>query len=110
MAWYNNIFKTKPEKRSFTFKRNYTGASTGRLFADFITSSKSADAEIKDSLRTLRDRARNLSNNDSYVSRYLKLMVSNVIGKHGVRISAKARDDNGSLDLSANKQIEDAWK
>ena len=110
MAWYNNIFNRKPETKGFAYKRNYQGASTGRLFADFITSSKSADAEIKDSIRTLRDRARNLARNDTYISRYLNLMISNVVGKHGVRISSKARNENGSLDLLANSQIEAAWK
>ena len=110
MAWYNNIFNPKPTKKSRVYQRHYQGASTGRLFGDFLTSSKSADSEIKDSLRTLRDRARSLARNDTYIARYLKLMVSNVVGKHGVRISSKARNDNGSLDLIANNQIEAAWK
>jgi len=109
MAWYNNIFNRTPKKLT-PFKRHYQGASTGRLFGDFLTSDKSADAEIKDSLKTLRDRARALARNDSYIARYLKLMVSNVVGKHGIRISSKARNDNGSLDLLANSQIEAAWK
>ena len=110
MAWYNNIFNRNPKPKKTLFKRSYQGASTGRLFADFITSGKSADAEIKDSLRTLRNRARNLANNDTYINRYLNLMISNVVGKHGVRISSKARNENGSLDLLANRQIEDSWK
>ena len=110
MAWYNNIFNRNTKPKRPIFKRGYTGASSGRLFADFITSSKSADAEIKDSLRILRDRARDLARNNSYINRYLNLMISNVIGKHGVRISSKARNENGSLDLLANRQIEDAWK
>ena len=112
MAWYNNIFSrnaTKQKKRS-AYRRSYTGASTGRLFSDFLTSSTSADAEIKDNIRILRDRARELARNDSYIARYLNLMVSNVIGKHGIRVSSKSRNDNGSLDLAANLLIEKAWK
>ena len=46
MAWYNNIFKQNKKRK--TFKRSYSGANTGRLFADFLTNSSSADAEIKD--------------------------------------------------------------
>ena len=109
MAWYNDIFRNnkKPKRR---FIRSYSGASTGRLFADFVTSSSSANAEIKDNIRILRDRARELARNDSYIARYLNLMVSNVIGKHGVRISSKSRNDNGSLDLAANQLIEKSWK
>ena len=110
MAWYDKFIGTKPKKKQNTFKRSYTGANTGRLFADFLTTSTSADAEIKDNIRILRDRARELARNDSYINRYLNLMVSNVIGKHGVRISSKSRNDNGTLDLAANQLIEKAWK
>ena len=110
MAWYNNIFKGTNKPKTKQFKRSYQGANTGRLFADFFTSSNSADAEIKDNLRILRDRARELARNDSYISRYLALMVSNIIGKHGVRVSSKSRNDNNTLDLRANQLIESAWK
>ena len=112
MAWYNRILgiqEPKKKKRQ-TYRRSYTGANTGRLFADFVTTSTSADAEIKDNIRILRDRARELARNDSYIARYLNLMVSNVIGKHGVRVSSKGRDDNGSLDVVGNQLIESAWK
>ena len=109
MAWYNNIFgnNNKPKRK---FKRSYAGANTGRLFADFLTSSTSADAEIKNNIRLLRDRSRELARNDPYISRYLNLMVSNVVGKHGIRVSSKSRNDNGSLDLAANQLIERAWR
>ena len=112
MAWYSRILGLDSPKiqKKQTFKRSYSGANTGRLFADFITSSTSADAEIKDNIRILRDRARELARNDSYISRYLNLMVSNVIGKHGIRVSSKARNDDGSLDIGANVLIERAWK
>ena len=108
MAWYNNIFKQNKKRK--TFKRSYSGANTGRLFADFLTNSSSADAEIKDNIRILRDRSRELARNDPYISRYLNLMVSNVIGRHGIRVSSKARNSNQLLDLAANQLIESAWK
>ena len=57
MAWYDNIIGRKPKKKQ-TFKRSYQGANTGRLFGDFLTSSTSADQEVKDNIRLLRDRAR----------------------------------------------------
>ena len=112
MAWYNRIIggDTPKQKKRKAYRRSYTGANTGRLFADFVTTSTSADAEIKDNIRILRDRARELARNDSYIARYLNLMVSNVIGKHGIRVSSKARNDDGSLDIGANLLIERAWK
>ena len=111
MAWYDNLLgnnKKKAKKRAF--KRSYQGANTGRLFADFLTTSTSADAEVKDNLRILRDRGRELARNDAYISRYLNLMVSNVIGKQGVRVSSKSYNDDRSLDLGANLLIERSWK
>ena len=37
-------------------------------------------------------------------------MVSNVIGKQGVRVSSKSRNDDQSLDIGGNLLIERAWK
>ena len=50
MAWYNRIWgnNTPKKQKRKAYQRSYTGANTGRLFADFVTSSTSADAEIKD--------------------------------------------------------------
>lgn len=86
--------------------RSYAGAQKGRLFADFFSNSKSADAELAPALRTLRDRSRELARNDSYVKRYLALLSANVVGTKGIRLSCKARDDNGQLDIVGNQIIE----
>ena len=113
MAWYNRIFNVNQKKPTVKqrFKRGYQAANTGRLFADFMTSSTSADAEIKDNLRVIRDRARELARNDSYINRYLNLMVSNIIGNHGIRVSSKGRyEQTGNLDVVGNNIIESAWK
>ena len=101
MAWYNRVFnfgsKKPTVKRKFKTQRSYAGANTGRLFEDFITSSASADAGIKENIRDLRDRARELARNDSHMARYLSLMDSKIIVKAGSRWSARGRsceDDN----------------
>ena len=109
MAWYDR-FRRRTKKRNFPRTRKYQGASTGRLFSDFMQTSTSADAEIKDQLRLLRDRSRDLARNDSYVQRYLNLMQSNIVGSNGIRLSMKARNDDGSLDLVANRIIEQQWR
>ena len=109
MAWYDR-FTRRTKKRNFPKLRKYQGANTGRLFSDFMQTSTSADAEIKDQLRLLRDRSRDLARNDSYVQRYLNLMQSNIVGSSGIRLSMKARNDDGSLDLVANRIIEQQWR
>lgn len=106
MAWYSNFFK----KKSNIKFRNYAGAQGGRLFADWTTTQSSADAEIHGALKTLRSRSRALARNDSYISRYLKMLVSNVIGANGIRLASKARNDNGELDLDGNREIEQSFK
>ena len=57
-------FKKKPAPdpaRSRTFKRSYAAANTGRLFADFIDSERSADSELYPVLNRMRARTRDLA-------------------------------------------------
>ena len=108
MAWYDRFRAKKPKARS-PFKRSYAGAQGGRLFADWNASNTSADAEISGALQTLRDRSRALARNDGYISRYLKILGNNVVGHKGIRLSCKARNDDGSLDIQGNQIIESAW-
>ena len=108
MAWYKNIFKRKTNKQ--IWKRIYAGAQGGRLFADWHTSNNSADQEIQVALSTLRNRSRSLARNNSYIARYLSMLVSNVIGPNGIRVASKARNDNGELDLRGNSEVESAFK
>jgi capsid protein len=107
MAWDNKVFSRK--KNNKTSKRLFSGAQGGRLFADWQTSGSSADQEIEGSLSTLRNRSRALARNDSYVSRYRQMMISNVIGPTGIRVASKARNDNGELDLQGNREVESAF-
>ena len=105
MPWYKRLFGTRKKNRPMNL-RTYAGANKGRLFSDFFSNSKSADAELAPALRTLRDRSRELARNDSYVKRYLALLSANVIGTKGIRLSCKARDDNAPLDIVGNQIVE----
>ena len=63
-----NFFRRNKNKRSF-----YSGAGTNRLLSNFIQTSKSADTEIKQSLRVLRNRARDLARNNAYARRFINV-------------------------------------
>lgn len=89
-------------------RRNYHAAATGRLFADFMSSNRSADSELKPDLALMRNRSRELARNDVYTRRYLNLMKTNVIGD-GMTLQVKARNADGSLDAIGNDIIEGAW-
>lgn len=101
-----NFFKSKPQKQQ---KRIYTGANVGRLFNDFVQSSRSPDEEVKAALKILRDRCRDLARNNEYAKRFVNLCKTNVVGDRGVNIQVKARNDNGSFDVIGNDIIERAW-
>lgn len=90
-------------------RRAYQAANTGRLFADFTSSNRSADSELRTDLVLMRNRSRELARNDVYVKRYLSLMKTNVVGDKGMTLQVKARNDNGSMDVVGNTIIENAW-
>ena len=103
MGIFDRFWKKKTRRRAFA------GASTGRLFADFASMTRSADSELRPALRTLRNRCRELARNDEYVRRYLQLLKTNVVGPQGVSVQAKARNSDNSLDAPGNKIVEKAW-
>ena len=109
-----DIFKDKkadqePQKRKL-FKRSYSAASTGRLFADFQSSSNSSDAELKNALPKLRERSRELARNNEYARKYFALLRNNVVGDHGMALQVKALDSVGKLDQTGNDAVEKSFK
>jgi lambda family phage portal protein len=103
MGIIDRLFKRK------TQKRNYQGANVGRLFSDFVTSTRSPDSEIRPAIRTLRNRARDLSRNNEYARRYLNLLRTNVVGEKGITLQVKAKNTDGTFDRIGNQIIEDRW-
>ena len=91
-----------PQKKVKMAKRNYGAANTGRLFADFMASSRSPDSELRPDLVLMRNRSRELARNDVYVKRFLNLLKTNVVGDKGMTLQVKARNINGSLDLKTH--------
>lgn len=104
-----DVFRRKKEAPPRMSKRRYDGAQVGRLFSDFQVTQRSADSEIRYSLKTLRDRCRDLSRNNEYARRYLHLIRTNVVGERGITLQMKAMNANGTLDAIANAQIEREW-
>lgn len=105
MGIFDIFSRKKPLK-----KRAYAGANQGRLFSDFVASSRSADEEIKGALKVLRNRCRDLTRNNAYARRFISLAKANTVGDRGVTLQVKARNDNGAMDNLGNDQIEIAWK
>ena len=99
-----------PAKQKPIMKRGYHAASTGRLFADFTSSNRSADSELRTDLVLMRNRSRELARDDVYVKRFLNLLKTNVVGDSGMTLQIKARNADGSMDIGGNEIIEREWK
>ena len=97
----------RAEKKRQTTRR-YQAAQNNRL--SFAASSSSADAELINGLRALRDRSRELVRNNVYARRAKSITVNNVIGK-GVGLQGQVKRAQGNkLLTTANAAIERAWR
>lgn len=85
----------------------FFGAVQDRLTDDFRGSELSADASLFNSLDKLRARSRQLWMSNPYASRFIQMVVGNVLGQDGIRMEAQILredgtfDDKDSLDLEA---------
>lgn len=89
--------------------RQYAGAVVNRLTAGWSASVTSMDAEIRGSLRALRNRSRDLARNNDYVRQLLRAVENNVIGQ-GIPFQAQVKKaKSNELDKEINKAIEREW-
>lgn len=88
----------------------YAGARITRLTADWFTQWSSADAEIKTSLRLLRDRSRQLVRDNPYARQAKRTTQINVIGQ-GIKMQAQVMQLRGKKrDDRINALIEAGWE
>jgi lambda family phage portal protein len=91
-------------------RRSYGGAAYGRTTADWIAQSTSADAELYTSLRTLRNRARQLVRDNEYAAHAMRRVIPNNVVGQGVRFQAQVMMRRGNrLDEKTNTAIEREW-
>lgn len=103
------LFKRDAEPITAPRRRMFEGALTSRLTNDWVTSGSSVDSEIWSSLRTLRNRARQLARDNDYAAQALRTIQSNVVGK-GIPFQAQVKKQRGNkLDQAVNDQIEQVW-
>ena len=89
--------------------RAYAGAVSDRLTANWMSSQLSADAEIRGSLRKLRDRSREMVRNNPYAKQAKRTTQINVVGT-GMKFQSLVTQVRGNKrDQRANKVIEEAW-
>lgn len=86
-------------------RRDYEGASVGRLSSPWLASSTSADSEIYSASRALRDRSRDLVRNNAHAASAVSSLTSNIIGT-GIMPRPKTGDH---AQEKAIKTVFDRW-
>ena len=112
MAWHTPItrlFTKEPEVTKIK-RRRYAGAALSRLTDGWVTGSTSADAEVKTSLKKLRDRSRQLCRDNPYAKQAKRTTQINVIGQ-GIKLQCLVPTmRKGKKDKKLSYMIEYAWK
>ena len=80
-----------------------------RLTASWMTSTQSLDADLAAGLDKLRQRSRDMVQNNEYAVRFLAMVRANVVGPQGFRLQCRVEDRPGVSDNQANAAIEQAW-
>lgn len=90
-------------------RRQYAAARSTRTTAGFGSAgNSSADAELANSLGSLRSRSRQMVRDSSYAKRAKIVVVNNVIGS-GVGMQAQVTTSRGDMAERVNAGIEAAW-
>lgn len=102
-----NFFKNQQKARRL---RKFEAAIDNRLL-NWVAAVESADKQLQDGkLTTLRNKARELVQNNEFAKRYLQILQNNVVGAKGIMLDMDVRDLNGTKDEAANQLILREWK
>lgn len=91
-------------------KRSFDAGHISRITSDWTTTRKSADADIKPSLKRMVVNSRALAQNDDYIKKFTRLLETNVIGQDGIKLQMQILGRDKKTDKPANDTIEAAWK
>ena len=90
-------------------RRGYAGAMVSRLTNDWLSTQASADSEIRNNLRRLRDRSREMVRNNPYARQAKRTTQINVVGT-GIKLQSQVLQLRGSKrDNKINAEIEAKW-
>ena len=105
-AWLNQTVN-KPKAPGAV----YAGAQYTRLTENWYAAVLSADRELKNSLRTLRSRSRQLVRDNPHFAGFVADLKTNIIGweSDGIGIQARNKKADGTFDDAVNEAIEEAF-
>ncbi len=92
----------------------FHAAKMGRLTSDWTTIRRSADQDLQFDLPRMRARARERAINGSLGAKFLQMLRTNVVGKHGIRLNFKVeklrKSGDDIYDDATNEALSKAWK
>lgn len=101
--------KKKKGKKKSQASRSFESAKKGRLTADWLNAGPTTqDTELREDLRTLRDRSRQMVRDNPHALNLRRMIQNNVVGQ-GIGIQCQVQLKNGKPDQRINDQIEHAW-
>lgn len=110
-SWFKRLFgaNRKASDALSSGQRLYAAARNDRLTSGWSAPTSSADAESVSSLRTLRNRSRQLVRDNPHAKRARDIVVNNVVGQ-GIGLQANVTNRRGRLLEEINDPIESAWR
>lgn len=108
VAYLSRRHSTRPQ--SGYNRRSWDPTVSGPLWTDFLGDSASADEEVRNRLKTSREKSRRLARTNPYAARFFALYLANVIGEDGLMMKPRVRMLDGSPDQLANRRLLEEWK
>lgn len=89
--------------------RRFEAARIDRLAAEWFATAASINEELRSDLDRLRQRGRQLVNNNDYARKFAGMVQDNIIGPSGIRLQVRVEDAPGKPDRLASAAIEAAY-
>jgi lambda family phage portal protein len=109
-SWFaKQVMQTRHGRKNGV--RMYEAARRNRLLHDFVAPTTSADAELRVSLKILRDRACQLCRDNPYARQAKRTTQINVVGPRGIQMQGQIMRAGGNeKDERRNRMMEEAWR
>lgn len=90
-------------------QRSFQGAAINRLTAGWLSTQASINQELRGDLDRLRARSRQLSRDNDYARKFLKMARVNIVGSTGFTLQSRVQDKPDKPDDLANNAIESGF-
>jgi lambda family phage portal protein len=97
-------------QRSRKMRRSFEGAKHSRLTNDWLTSTAGINYELRQNLRTLRHRSRDLARNSDYVKKFLGMCRANIVGTNGIQAQIRFPEQPAKSQIKIAKAVQEAWQ